>query len=312
MSIKLSIALSLVLCTRNRAESLKKTLDSISAQAHCESLAYEVIVVDNNSSDNTSIIIGDFAKVSRFPVRYVFESKTGLSFARNRGILESHGDIIVFTDDDVIPDENWLYNIYRCFQKYNTDAVCGKIKALYDAGIPEWVKKDKILSTGLIINYDYGELPVKFDKNSMRYFIGANMAFKRTVFEKAGYFRTDLGVGTDIMGEDTEFAMRILKKGIFDIYYAGDAVVSHGVELKRLSMMYIAHWFLMSGRFNARIGIYAKDRFSVFGIPSYVYVNMLKGILMMAVTFYDQRRFIYGMEPFFKGVGYIMERIRPA
>lgn len=306
----MSIALSLILCTRNRAKSLEKTLESISSQVNCENLAYEIIVVDNNSSDNTESVIDDFARISRCPVRYVFEPKTGLSFARNRGISESHGDIIVFTDDDVFADENWLFSIYRCFKDYNPQVVGGKIKALYSADIPEWIKTHKSLLHGLIINYDYGGSVIKFDAGKMRLFIGANMAFRRTVFEKVGYFRTDLGAGTDVMGEDTEFGKRVIKYGVRDIYYAGDAVVSHSIDPERLRFGYIAKWFTMSGRYRVRTGMYGRDHVKAFCVPYYVYLDMMKGALLIVAAFYDKRRFVRGMELFFTGLGSILESSR--
>lgn len=306
----MSIPISLILCTRNRAESLKNTLYSILSQKYREDLVHEIIAVDNNSSDNTRAVIEDFAGLSRCSVRYIFEPKTGLSFARNRGILESQGDIIVFTDDDIFADEDWLFSIYRCFKEYGPEVVCGKIRAVYPPNIPEWIRAHKSLLSGLIVNYDYGGSVIKFEERKMRPFIGANMAFRRTVFEKVGYFRTDLGAGTDVMGEDTEFAKRVIGRGIRNIYYAGDAVVSHNVDPERLRTGYIAKWFMMSGRYRVRVGMLDKNRMNLLSVPLRVYMDMIKGAFLMTASFYDKRRLVSGMELFFTGLGSMMESAR--
>src|SRR5437773_274805 len=102
---------TIILCTYNRCESLAKSLTSIASLRMPESLEWEVLVVDNNSSDGTREVVGDFCR--RYPgrFRYLFEPKQGLSSARNAGVVEARGDIVAFIDDDAIAQPTWLHSL---------------------------------------------------------------------------------------------------------------------------------------------------------------------------------------------------------
>ena len=97
--------ISIIICTYNRSESLKRTLQSLKEMSVSDDIEWELLIVDNNSTDNTREAVNDFTKTSGLNCRYVFESKQGLSNARNRGVKEACGEIIAFTDDDVIVDK---------------------------------------------------------------------------------------------------------------------------------------------------------------------------------------------------------------
>src|SRR5271168_746976 len=105
------ITISVLVCTYNRAQMLGRTIDSVVAQTLPESLGWELIIVDNNSSDQTRQVIEDFRL--RYPerIRYLFEPQQGISHARNAGIRESRGEILAFIDDDETADTGWLRNL---------------------------------------------------------------------------------------------------------------------------------------------------------------------------------------------------------
>src|SRR5208337_117373 len=119
--------LSVIICTYNRSGHLGNVLKSLSNQEFPHELQWEILVIDNNSSDNTFEVAGEFRSTSRVPVRYVKEEKQGLSHARNRGVVESKGKYVAFTDDDAITDCEWVNALYEAFQKYGCDCVGGKI-----------------------------------------------------------------------------------------------------------------------------------------------------------------------------------------
>jgi glycosyltransferase involved in cell wall biosynthesis len=102
---------SVIICTYNRSGSLERTLASLARMELRDSADWELLVVDNNSKDDTRVVVDGFTRASGVNCRYIFEKEQGLSHARNRGIREAKGEIIAFTDDDVLLDRHWLKNI---------------------------------------------------------------------------------------------------------------------------------------------------------------------------------------------------------
>ena len=123
--------ISVVLCTYNGSDGLGKTLASLRNQSVPEGLSWELILVDNNSTDNTRNILEEFVQNSGLQVHYLFELKQGRAFALNTGIRNARGDIIAFTDDDVILDSQWLSGLADTFSRFDCSAVGGRI-------IPVW------------------------------------------------------------------------------------------------------------------------------------------------------------------------------
>src|SRR5215468_10996481 len=105
--------ISVVVCTYNRAHLLVDTVQALSVQDIPPNLNWEMVLVDNNSNDKTAELISELSVKFPAPLRYIFESQQGQSFARNRGIAEARGEIIAFTDDDVIPEKNWISYIWQ-------------------------------------------------------------------------------------------------------------------------------------------------------------------------------------------------------
>src|ERR1700730_18373678 len=123
--------ISVVLCTYNRASSLGKTFESLRQMTVPPVLKWELIVVDNNSADNTYAAVTEFARTSGLNLRYVFESKQGLCHARTTGVANARGEIIAFTDDDVQVSPEWLQELKRTFSEFDCMGVGGK-------SIPAW------------------------------------------------------------------------------------------------------------------------------------------------------------------------------
>ena len=119
--------ISVVLATYNRASSLQVTLESLLALVSPAGLSWELLVVDNNSTDLTRLNVEKFAAIAKFPVRYVFERKQGRSAALNTGIVDARGEIVAFTDDDVILHRDWLVNLNRTFDEFDCAAVAGRV-----------------------------------------------------------------------------------------------------------------------------------------------------------------------------------------
>lgn len=230
--------ISIIICTYNRTESLNRTLESINAMTVPDELSWELIVVDNNSKDNTKQFVENFIKTSGLNCRYVFEEKQGVSHARNSGIKNSKGGIVAFLDDDVIVTPDWLVKVDCAFKEYEPSVVWGKVLLKIDGGYTEWFSK-KI--AGALGEWDRGDKIFFADINDYYMIgIGANMSFKKDVFEKIGLFRTDLGrVGNKtLMGEESELFWRIMDFGGKCIYYPF-ATVYHCIESNKFNKGYL-------------------------------------------------------------------------
>jgi glycosyltransferase involved in cell wall biosynthesis len=169
-------------------------------------------------------------------VRVVVSQKRGLSNARNAGVRSAKGEIVAFIDDDAVADESWLENLVKDYEDTNVVGVGGLIKPLWEDGYPAWFPEE----LNWIVGCSYKGLPER--KASVRNPIGCNMSFARSVFERIGYFRSDIGrVGKTLLGsEETEFSMRVLKEiAGSKIVYEPLAIVSHVVNKERVSLKYI-------------------------------------------------------------------------
>ena len=256
------IKTSVILCTYNRSAVLSQALESIATSRLPSSFEWEVLVVDNNSKDHTREVVEGFC--TRFPgrFRYLLEREQGLSHARNAGIREALGEIIVFTDDDVIVEADWLYKLTAAFSHGEYAGVGGRIFPQQSFSPPRWLLSEGPRQIkGVLVLFDLGDQPLNLDRTPF----GANMAFRRFVFEKYGNFRTDLGrCGDDLIGnEENEFCRRLMDGGE-NLRYEPSAVVYHPVPPERLTREYFLQWFFAYGRANARQN---GPPPSVWGIP---------------------------------------------
>ena len=230
------IRLSLVIATYNRAEQLMVTLRSVAAQSKA-SAQWECIVVDNNSADDTKQRVEAFiAEHPSLNIRYHFESKQGLSYARNAGIEQSNGDIIAFIDDDerIVPDFIGAY--IKLFDSYPTAmAAGGKIIAEYPTGRPRWMSH--YTERPIANPMDFGDYVRIFPKGRIPG--GGNMAMRREVFNKIGLFNTSLGRTGKLLigGEESDLFERIAAADM-ECYYAPRAVMFHIIPAEKLSESY--------------------------------------------------------------------------
>jgi glycosyltransferase involved in cell wall biosynthesis len=287
--------ISVILCTYNRAQSLIKALESVAAQTLPESVQWEVLVVDNNSRDQTREVVEKFCchRADRF--RYLFEPQQGKSHALNTGIREARGDILAFVDDDVTVEPTWLQNLTAPLHESEWSGSGGRIFLDQNLSPPGWLALRGPYSLGgVLVLFDRGNDPGELDWAPY----GTNMAFRKSMFEKYGGFRTDLGPtpGSEIRGEDTEFGRRLMLAGE-RLRYEPRAIVYHSVPEKRLCKQYFLNWYFDFGRALIREGGRGPD---ICGIPR-PYFSMLKtGATSMAVftlrwmlALKPQQRFFY-------------------
>ena len=221
---------SVVICSYNREKFLPRALNSLINQT-VDKDKYEVIIVNNNSTDSTEKICKQFISENKeLNVSYFVEKNQGLSFARNRGIKEAKGEIISFIDDDAIAREDYVENLIKTFKQYpEYGAIGGKVIPIFpDNKEPVWMSK---YIQGVVSKVDYGNKIKDFSK---KYPTGCNMAFRRELFEKFGGFNTDL-----VYRGDDKYVFYKLKKNKVKILYAPNVYVNHNIDAYRIEPKFI-------------------------------------------------------------------------
>jgi glycosyltransferase involved in cell wall biosynthesis len=245
---------SVLICTFDRARSLAETLDTLAA-TKAGTLRWNVIVVDNNSSDATRDVI--VSRIDSYPVelRYVFEPQQGKSYALNAGLSATDGAIVVFTDDDVRVSEDWLAAACRpMLETPALDYTGGPVHPIWEQPCPPWFDRTRSDLWGTLAILDYGREPFVFEERQ-RVPLGANMAVRRTLIERIGGFDPGLGRRgtTSLLGqEQAEFFCRSRAAGARGLYVPA-MVLHHHVPARRLTRTYFRRWWFWKGVARSRL-----------------------------------------------------------
>ncbi len=239
--------ISVIICTRNRGASLRRTLDSLLTPSNLARNDWELILVDNGSTDDTSRITSEYA--AKFPghVRTLMELRKGKSYALNSGIRAARGEILAFTDDDCEADANYLVGIRTVFEDPGVYVAQGRI-VLELRHEPPWLTPT--LKT-FLAHLDHDNLEEAWAREPLLF--GANMLLRRSAVARAGGFRTDLGPGTPAgFGEEMELSRRLLNLGIRPLW-APHVLIHHRPEVGRLRRRYYIKRFYRNGVSLARM-----------------------------------------------------------
>lgn len=244
-----SIKISVVICSYNRASGLSRVIDSVASQKLPESIGWEVVVVDNNSTDQTRQAVE--ACQQRYPglIRYLFEPRQGLSFARNTGIQHARGDILAFIDDDEFAAEGWLEALTANLHDPQWAGAGGRVVPEWTEPRPNWLRVTNPFTLGPLAGFDPGFAAGQMTDPP----VGANMAFRKDMFGKYGGFRTDLGrTGENLISnEDIEFGRRLIAAGE-RLRFEPEAVTYHPVSESRIRRSYFLAWWFNKGRSDVR------------------------------------------------------------
>ncbi len=300
--------LSVVICTYNRAESLWDTLQALKNQRIPDGLDCEIIVVDNNSRDRTKEIACQESRESPWPIRYVFEPDQGVSHARNRGILEAKGDLIAFADDDMIPEPNWMDSLLRGFEEFRADCVGGPVLPIWAQEPPAWLSDPK-LRFGMLALLDRGDKPIVAAKTDSNIVFGGNSAYRKSLFQEVGLFRTDLGRRGKTLscGEDSEMIRRIIHLKKHVVYLPG-AIVRHKVMPERMSLNYLRKWHFDGARSTARLSKFRR------GIVLELILECVKSgsAALMRYACFDRLRAVGAEINFWWKLGMLVEMVNHA
>lgn len=217
---------------------------------------YEIIVVDSSTSDDTIRLLkknGDDTDIRIIPLK-----EAGLSEARNTGIRNANGTIVAFIDDDAIAAPDWLDQILSAFTRYGQkiSACGGKVDLLWEQERPRWLNDKMLVYLG---NFFRGETDVPVEG-----LIGLNMAFDKCIFEKIGYFDTNLGrtKGNLLSGDEVEFFYRMRSENLA-IIYSPRIHVWHHVTTERITKDFFYHRYYWQGRSEVIIHLKEKS-YSLF------------------------------------------------
>lgn len=281
--------ITVILCTYNRFESLKRALQSVAQSAMPPSIEWEVLVVDNNSSDRTSAVVEEF--IAEYPgrFRYKFEPKPGKSHALNSGISSTSRGILAFMDDDVEVDPHWLDNLTRPFANNDWAGTGGRILPEIGFVSPRWLETGTRYSLAPLAIFDLGSDAGELTEAPF----GTNMAFRAEMFSKYGGFRTDLGPrpGSEIRNEDSDFGSRLLDRGE-RFWYVPSAVVYHSVSYARIQKSYFLRWWFDKARGDIRQDGVPKDaRWFFMGVPISLFRRLLRWTFQWMLCPQSARRF---------------------
>ena len=240
MPVNKEPSISVIICTYNRDKFIGEALNCLAKQT-LPAGNFEIIVVDNRSTDNTASIAKKFiADHPELQARYVMEPNKGLSFARNRGIQEARASIVTYIDDDAEVTPHFLESIVSFLQANSSVVgVGGKVIPKYsESGEPKWISK---YLNGFVGRMDFGDRPKQFD-SKMKYPTGCNMTYTKEILQKAGGFNNELTFRSDdkyIFHQVTRFSDKI--------YYVPSAMLYHNIDNDRLSFPNFKKLFLKSG-----------------------------------------------------------------
>jgi glycosyltransferase involved in cell wall biosynthesis len=228
---------------------LAVAIESLAAQTLPEAIGWEILVIDNNSADQTRQVVEDLQRRHPERIRYIFEPQQGISHARNAGIRQARGEILVFLDDDETASLNWVENLTANLHSGEWAGAGGRVLPPSSFSPPRWLSAQSSIITGPLAVFDPALEAGQLHEPPF----GANMAFRREVFDKYGGFRTDLGrTGTNmISNEDTEFGRRLMAAGL-RLRYEPSALTYHPVEESRLRPSYFLSWWFNKGRSDVR------------------------------------------------------------
>lgn len=265
--------LSIVICTYNRERYIAESIRSALKQT-ADKQFYQLIVVNNNSKDRTDDICRALLDEEQLQFDYFIEFNQGNSFARNRGIEESKGEIIAFIDDDAMVEHNYVENLLKFYREHlDVDAVGGRIYPRYEEEKANWLSP---VLMPLIAALDMGNSPRPFRWG--KFPIGANMSFRKQVFNQIGVFNVELGrIGANLQGGDEKDVFARMRLQNMKIWYCPEVAVHHVIPASRLEVSYIR-------RMGIGVGESEYRRTKTIGGMAY-FVACMKELMKWGVTF---------------------------
>jgi GT2 family glycosyltransferase len=269
------VDLTLLVCTHNRSNDLRELLDTALAQDAGDTCTYEILVVDNNSTDETRRVVEARMVSGHTNLRYLFEPRLGRASALNAGMDAARGPIVTVADDDYLLPANWVTATVETFRTHPEISVTGaRVLPLWQSEVPSWLGREHWSALALT---DFGETSFTVDGSRK---IGLLACSLRVSDVKAvGGYRGGLSGSGELFGgtEDIEILERLWKAGKKGLYLPHVAV-RHKIGAARMTKKYLRRWHTGRGRFYA---IMRNEEFEraggrLFDVPSHVYQQTAK------------------------------------
>jgi glycosyltransferase involved in cell wall biosynthesis len=291
--------ISIIICTWNRARLLQATLQRLTEIDGLDDGPLELLVIDNNSTDRTADIVRSFE--TRLPIRRVFEVQAGQSHARNRGILEAHGDFLLWTDDDVLVGNEWLRAFRRAIVRHPEASIFGgPIHPWFETPPdPQLTAAFPAAATGFCgLDYARDEGPLHQGETVF----GANMGFSRTALADVR-FDTALGVSphSEQRGEEVKLIRALTDRG-HRLIWVPAMSVRHYVDPSRLTLQYLGKFYAARGKEFADQNVLTTGP-HLGGVPRWLVREVMEAYLKalasqwMNVPFPTKRRLRSGPAP---------------
>ena len=275
---------TVLIATFNRASLLDETLQSIRDLRVAPGRTWDVIVVDNNSTDATRAVVERQARDFPVPLRYLFEPAQGRSSALNAGIAAASASIVAMTDDDVRVDAGWLDAACDALLAPEDPSIGyagGPVIPLWEANPPAWLDLTRGDLWGTIAIQDHGDRPFVYEA-ARRVPLGANMAVRRSLFAAIGTFRDDLGRsnGTLVLGQEVPELLARARAAKFTGVYVPTMRVQHHIPARRLTREYFRRWWFGKGVSRSamesalpvtELGVDLRRTPHVLRVPRYMY-----------------------------------------
>jgi glycosyltransferase involved in cell wall biosynthesis len=236
---------TIIVVTHNRAPVLRRTLASLAELSGRAS--WDLMVVDNGSTDTTRAVVATAARTFPAAVHYRFEPTPGKYAALNAGLRAARGRFVAATDDDAFPAPDWLDCALDGFERFGCGFVGGPVFPVWEAPPPGWLAAGSSLAGKVLALQDYGSRSLEYGKG-IAWPLGVNVAYRRDVFDRAGLFDRTLGrvAGTLRSQAQREWHIRARAAGITG-FYLPDMIVRHSVTRDRLTKQYFRRWFYWHG-----------------------------------------------------------------
>lgn len=280
--------LSIIITSFNRSERLEQLLEDLTTQHRRlrsnEASEVELILIDNNSFDDTNEIAYRFIENTGLSIKFFTETRLGISHARNLAIEKASGDLFAFLHDDVNLDDDWLKEAYKIAcecHDHEIGVYGGRCIPMWQDSFPDWLNIEPPygVEQGVFNGHSYGDLeqyyPFESEFGLARVPSGVNVLVRKEVFENCGKFRTDLGAsaaGGFGLHEDTEYFNYLATLKIPQVY-TPQLIVFHPVDPNQMSIQNIRRWYFKSARaqyWAAHTDRMGREPNSLYGIdPKY-------------------------------------------
>ena len=265
--------LTVVICTYNGSDTIGRTLDAF-CQLHPPSGGWKLVIIDNASSDSTPEIIREFTR--KLPLTIIQEPRPGQTLAQNTGISHVEGDFAIFSDDDILPDPNWLVEWCRVIDRFpEIDIFGGTIEPEFERPPPAYIQNSGWM--GMLYAVTDRTLPEGPVAPQVATIYGPNMGFRSSLLERGHRFDSRLMAGpSPLLGNETDFVDRARKAGS-SIGFAPSARVRHIVNKTQITWRWILKRFYRHGRTIYFLENAPGSRQSpkLFGAPRYLFRRLL-------------------------------------